>query len=326
MSRKWVRQLEVGESVNEVYAVTSVQLKPYSGGEFLSLRLADRTGKVSAIFWEGSQHLFKKIQNGTLLRVQGKVGRYQGSLQLTASSVAPLSEEEKVTESDFLPTSSKDLLVMQEEIKHWRESLEGEVYRNLWTLFLEDEELMKKFSSAPAGKQWHHARLGGLLEHTLSVIELCNRLSEHYPDLNRDLLLTGALFHDVGKAEELIYRTTFDYSDIGRLVGHITLGVQTVRDYVLQIPDFPDEEAMLLQHLILSHQGETPESPRYPRCREALVLHLADEIDSQIDAFTREIEKPESIGLDWTPYVNLINRYLYRSSRDRAKDEGGYRE
>jgi len=320
MDRSWIKDMEVGDSVKGTYAVSAIHLRTYSNGEFLSLRLADRTGKISGVYWEGSQELFRRIPVGTIVRVDGKVGRYQGQLQLSLSSIVPLAEGEGGDKADFLPVGPCDPEQLIQKLKQWKDSLAAEHYRKLWDCFFEDQALFEKFSSAPAGKQWHHPYLGGLLEHTESLIQLCDRIAQQYPYLKRDLLLTGALFHDAAKALELVYHTTFEYSDEGRLVGHIVMGAAQVRGYVEQVADFPREEGLLLQHLILAHQGETDESPRKPRCREALALHLADMIDSQLAAFTREIEKPELAGQRWTPYVNLISRYLYRGAGDEAAE------
>lgn len=322
MSRVWINQMEVGQDISGTYAVSSIQLRPYSGGEFLSLRLADRTGKISAVYWEGGAEMFRRISGSALVRIKGKVGRYQGRAQVTLAGLEPLASDETVDEADFLPTSPVDSGKLIEQLKSWKDSLEGAHYRQLWDLFLEDAETFESFISAPAGKQWHHPYLGGLLEHTAGLIELCDRIARQYVYLKRDLLLTGALFHDAGKARELVYRTTFEYSDEGRLVGHITMSAQLARDYLARIPDFPREEALLLEHLILAHQGDTPESPRLPRCREALVLNLADLIDSQLAAFSREMDKPEAAGQSWTPYINLLGRHLYRGQAGEDSENG----
>lgn len=321
MSRIWIEDMEIGQDISGTYAIASAQLRPYSGGEFLSLRLADRTGKISAVFWEGSSQLLRRIADGGPVRVKGKVGRYQGKPQVTLSILEPLPPGETFDESDFLPAGPLDTATLLERLNAWKDSLASPLYRQLWEQFFEDRETFQKFLSAPAGKQWHHAYLGGLLEHTVSLIDLCDRIAQQYDYLNRDLLLTGALLHDVGKARELTYRITFDYSDEGRLIGHIMMGAQKARDYLSRVPDFPREEAILLEHLILSHQGDTPESPRLPRCREALVLNLADLIDSQLSAYTREMDKPDAASQPWTPYVNLLARHLYRGPMKESAEE-----
>jgi 3'-5' exoribonuclease len=316
MSRIWVEKMEVGQQVEGVYAVTSVTLRSYHSGEFLALRLADKTGKISAICWQADQNLFRAVSEAGLVEVKGKIQRYQGKPQLTLDKIQPVSAEVEVDGADFLPISPEDPEEVVNLLRKWRDSLHSEYYRKLWDLFFEDEENFEKFKKAPAGKRWHHSYIGGLLEHTESLIRLCDSLSALYQYLNRDLLLTGALFHDVGKARELVYDTSFEYSDEGRLVGHIVLGARLVREYIDQIEDFPGEQTLLVEHLILSHQGETPESPRMPRCREAVALHQADMIDSQLSAFTREMNKPEAAGARWTDFIRLIGRQIYRSEAD----------
>lgn len=311
MERIWIKDMEVGKKIGGVYAVSSAQLREYSGGQFISMRLADRSGKISAICWDGNEEKFKTIPEGCLVQIEGKVGRYQGSTQLTISKLEPLSPDVEFNPEDFLPSSPVDLDRTLECLIAVGKTLNAPYYRLLWQMFFEDQEAQEKFRKVPAGKRWHHACIGGLLEHTASMVSLSEKIVEHYPDLNRDLLLTGALFHDIGKIRELDYRSTFEYTDEGRLIGHILMGARLVSDYIAQIGDFPKKEALLVEHLILSHQGETEESPRIPRCREAMVLHLVDMIDSQLSAYTREMNNTGQLKGEWTPYIRLINRQLY---------------
>jgi 3'-5' exoribonuclease len=320
VERIWIESLQTGQNVEGVFAVSSSSLRNYSGGEFISLRLADRTGKVAAVFWDGNQNLFKQVQAGAIVKIKGKMGKYRGAPQLQLNLLAPVGPEDQYDETDFLPVSPVDVETLFNRVKEWKDSLENEHYRQLWEIFLQDQDAQEKFRFAPAAKLWHHSYLAGLLEHTTSLIELCSRFAEQYPFLNRDLLLSGALFHDIGKIEELSTGATFDYTDEGRLIGHTYMSLFRVREYLKQIPEFPKEEVMLLQHLILSHHGDTPESPRLPRCREALALHMADLLDSQMAGYTREMEKPDAEGRRWTPYVNLISRHLYRGTAMEERD------
>jgi len=184
--------------------------------------------------------------------------------------------------------------------------------RGLLDLIFQDQKIRKAFGDAPGGKLWHHAYLGGLLEHTLSVTKIAEQAAKQYPGINRDLLLTAGLLHDIGKISSYTYRTVIDFTDEGRLLGHIVIGAQMVTDKIKIFPDFPRPLAKELLHLILSHQGKLEQaSPVVPMTLEALLLYYADEIDSKANAFLRIQEREKKPGRTWSSYVNLMNQYFY---------------
>lgn len=312
VKKTFVEQLQPNTAVDDFFVVTSAGLKPYSNGKFLTLRLADRTGKVNAVLWEGAEEAETLLKPGTLAHIRGRVGRYKDALQITLTSYEPIEDRTAVRAADFLPTSPTDPAEALEALREFGRSLTNPHLALLWKRFFDDGEFVARFQTAPAGKKWHHAYVGGLLEHTLTVVRLSGMLADAYPDVDRELVLTAALFHDVGKVEELSADLSFDYTDEGRLVGHLFLGLNRLKGYIDGIPGFPPLLANPLLHAVLAHHGELEHSPVAPMTREALIIHHADNLDAHMNAFTREmsaIERPED---SWTGFVNLISRFLYR--------------
>jgi 3'-5' exoribonuclease len=182
----------------------------------------------------------------------------------------------------------------------------------LLQLFWEDESFVKRFRMAPASKWLHHNYLGGLLEHTLSLVQLALEISNHYPGLNIDLLLTASIFHDLGKVDELSYHRSFDYSDEGRLLGHIVLGIERLEDKIRQLPDFPKDLSTLLKHFLLSHHGQYVwGSPKKPMTLEAVMLHFLDDMDAKINGIQQFIKKEVPEGARWSAYHRMFEQYFY---------------
>jgi len=191
--------------------------------------------------------------------------------------------------------------------------------RRLLDRFFEDEDFAKKIKMAPAAKSVHHVYLGGLLEHTLSVVHLMLRIIPHYENLDQDLLIAGAILHDIGKIEELSYQRNFDYSDSGRLLGHIILTVEMIDEKLRMVPEFPESSAMLLKHMILSHHGELVfGSPKRPETLEALLLHHVDDMDAKINAFMAWIEKEKDDPSRWTTYHKLFDRFILKPEKNEG--------
>ncbi len=196
--------------------------------------------------------------------------------------------------------------------------------RQLCEAILADPDIMTRFKLAPAAKSMHHAYIGGLLEHTVSVVTLIYRICNHYPDLDRDLLMTGAFLHDIGKIEEFVYDTSIDYSDSGRLVGHMVLGTQMVEDKIRRMEGFPVETAILVKHLILSHHGEAQfGAVSLPASREAFALHLADDLDAKMNAIGRIIANPANDGSSWTGFETIFGRRFFRGFPKQSDAAGG---
>ncbi len=313
MAKPFAVELVEGQPVTAFFLIKHIQLRQRRTGErYLTLVLADRTGEVAAVMWEGAEGAAEALGEGDIVKVQGLLGTYQRERQITVSRLRKALAEE-VCPEDFLPRSEYDPAQLLDRLRAVAASIRQPHLRRLLAALLADERLTTALVAAPAAKSIHHAFLGGLLEHTVSVVGLCERLAEYYPALDRDLLLAAAILHDLGKTRELCWERTFDYTDAGRLLGHIALGAFLVEERIRAVPDFPDELAQRLLHCILSHHGELEwGSPKRPKTLEAIVLHHAENLDGKINGFltfARRYPDPQHPG--WTQYNKALDRFLY---------------
>ncbi len=276
------------------------------GGSYLTVEFIDRSGRMQGNIWEDAERLSRQFEPGQVVKIKALVEEFEGRKKLNVRQIRPAKPDDEVDASAFLPIIEGDPAELLLRFKGIIKTIKNPYLSQLLTSFFEDEKFVTAFSRAPAGKLWHHNRLGGLLEHTLSLTRLVRRLARHYPEIDRDLLLTGAMLHDIGKIEELKYDSFFDYTDRGRLVGHITLGAQWTTLRASRIENFPPDLLDLVIHLILSHQGEHG-SPVQPMTREAFLLHYADEIDAKMDALKRITNEP---GTGRWRFVKLLDRWI----------------
>lgn len=290
-----------------------------NGAPYLSLRLMDRTGDLNGRIWDDANEYDRRFEKGDFIAVSGRSSIYQGGMQLTITDLKKC-EEDEVAMEDFLPAapfSSEDML---RELDFVIEDIRDKHLKELLSLFLDDKDFMKLFATSTAAKALHHVYLGGLLEHSLSVARLARMVSDNYENVNRDLLVTGAILHDIGKVHELSSRHVFDYTDRGRLIGHITMGVEMVEEKIRTIEDFPSDLALLLKHMLLSHHGEyTYGSPRRPKTLEALILFYVDDLDAKVNGFQQFVKKDTDTESRWSPYHKLFDRYLFKHTYDSAE-------
>lgn len=313
MKTKFVKDLKEGQVIEELFLLKEKVLRDYAGGQFLTLGLQDKTGTISAVCWEEAARIFEKIPEGTLVQIKGKVSSYKKNLQITIEKISPLEGLDlKIKIADFVPTTDKDIEKMFEDVKKFISSVKNPFFSKLLSAFFNDTNFVETYKTAPAATFWHQAYLGGLLEHSLNVARICDFVLTLYPELNRDLLLTGALLHDIGKIRELQYPIILDYTDAGRLLGHITIQDAWLAEKIKNIPDFPEDLGLQIRHLLLSHHGEREAgSPKRPKTAEAAVLHQADILDAHAAGFTELIKKARLSGKTWSDYIRLIDRYLY---------------
>jgi 3'-5' exoribonuclease len=237
-----------------------------------------------------------------------------GKMQVVIQDLKKV-DENLVDLSDFLPVSKRSQADMRHELDQILDSLTDRYIAALLRSFFDDPEFFALYSKAPAAKAMHHVFLGGLLEHSLAVVGLAVDVAARYPQVNRDLLICGALLHDIGKVAELSYRRSFDYTDEGKLLGHIVIGVQMVEDHVRQIDGFPAELSMLIKHLLLSHHGQYDfGSPKRPKFLEAVILNFIDDLDSKINGVQTHIDKEPDREGNWTNYHRLYDRYFYKGA------------
>lgn len=278
---------------------------------YLALKLVDRTGSVDARMWG---RLPEELTSGespepVYVAVEGQAQEYRGTLQVKLDRLRLLRPEE-VSEEDYLPATEMDRRALAAELERAGEELENEHLRELFILMVSDEAFWTAFCEAPAAKAMHHARVGGLLEHSASCLKIARALADLYP-VDRDLLIFGAIFHDVGKVRELSWeRGAFAYTTEGRLLGHVVLGERLVASYVSALPGFPEELALRLSHLLVSHQGEIEYgSPERPKTLEALLIHLIDNLDARAAMYLETTTNVSPGG--WSHHENPLRRALY---------------
>ena len=283
-----------------------------SGSDFLSTELGDKTASLNANIWEGFTELAGRGKVGDLVKVAGTVEEYQGSLQIRVSSIRLARESDGVSPRDFLPVSKRNIDDMQNEFIQRIKVMSNKFLKKLLTQIFNDERF-EQFCLAPAGKSWHHAYIHGLLEHTLEIVRICELMCEFHSELNRDLLISGAMLHDIGKIEELSFDSAFEYTDKGKLVGHIVIASNLVRDEIKKIADFPVELENNLIHLILSHQGKLEHaSPVVPKTVEAIALYQADELSAKVNAYKNAIDSELKVDSNWTRFIPLADTDLHK--------------
>ena len=282
---RYINELRDGEQVNGIYfCKVKNALKTKMGKSYYALTLQDKTGVVDAKIWElnnGIEH-FEAMD---YINVIGSVTMYQGSIQLNVTRVRKAGEGE-YDMRDFMPTSERNMNEMAGELKGYISSVENTYLKTLLTkIFIDDKEFYKAFTVHSAAKSMHHGFVGGLMEHTLAVTKICDFLAKQYPMLNRDLLISGALLHDIGKVSELSAFPSNDYTDDGQLLGHIYMGTAKVNDAAKEIPGFPAKLLTEVSHCILSHHGKLEYgSPKKPSLAEAIAINFADDCDAKLEA------------------------------------------
>lgn len=311
MQHLWIKDIKENMKIEGSYLVNSKSIgKTRQGNSFLTLTLGDRTGKIEAKVWDRVEEISAQFKEGSIITITGQANTYRNQIQIQIHELKP--NQSTVDSAIFQESTSKDPTRMLSDLKELANQIHNRHLKILIDSFMTDHNFITKFKKAPAAKNFHHSYLGGLLEHTLSVSQMAVKVSEHYPDLDRDLLLSGAILHDIGKIEELTFELNIDYSNKGRLLGHIVLGVMMVEDKLNSLKDFPAELALRLKHLILSHHGEFEfGSPKRPKFLEAFALHLIDDLDAKINGLTMLLKEDSQEG-SWTVFNKLFQRYFFK--------------
>ena len=315
MKKRFITDIKAGDRVDDIFVLSEKILsQKRDGNNFLNVTLSDKTGTIKGVVWDNVDQIAAGITSGDFAHVNGSVSDYRGTLQVVIKNMEPFSPD-RVDPSDFLPQTSRDIEGMFERLVKRMDSITTDYLKALIDAFFKDKEFVNKFKTAPAGKKMHHAYIGGLLEHTLSMASLADKIAGHYSGIDRDLLLSGAILHDIGKIDEFEYQFKIDYSDKGRLLNHIVIGIEMVDDKLSGIEHFPEDQMLLLKHLIVSHHG-TREfgSPEPPKTIEAVLLNYIDEIDSKVNAI-RDFIASEDPDETWTSYHRLLERHFYKGKK-----------
>jgi 3'-5' exoribonuclease len=307
--------IKAGDRVDDIFVLSEKILsQKRDGNNFLNVTLSDKTGTIKGVVWDNVDQIAAGITSGDFAHVNGSVSDYRGTLQIVIKSMEPFSPE-RIDPSDFLPQSSRNIDGMFERLMKRTDSITTDYLKALIDAFFKDTEFVNKFKTAPAAKKMHHAYIGGLLEHTLSMSSLADKIAGHYSGIDRDLLLSGTILHDIGKVDEFEYQYKIDYSDKGRLLNHIVIGIKMLDDKLSGIEHFPEDQMLLLKHMIVSHHG-TREfgSPEPPKTIEAVLLNYIDEIDSKVNAI-RDFIASEDPDETWTSYHRLLERHFYKGNK-----------
>jgi len=326
----YVTDIRPGTQVQGIFCVDSKRLlETKSGAPYLALTLVDRSGRIEARMWDQAPEVDGIVSRGDYVHIRGEAQRFREAVQLRLIEVRPV--EEDVDPALFLPATDADIDALWGELQKFMKGIGTPALATLLHSIFRDLQIGRAFRQAPAAKRMHHACIGGLLEHTVSVARLAEAVCGLYPHLDRDLLLAAALLHDIGKIEEFSFRTPpIEYSDKGRLLGHLVLGVSIIERFAgeLNVTDSAGK-ITALKHLVLSHHGQREfGAPVLPMMEEALVLHLLDDMDAKLNylnSLKRDIPGP---GHGWTEYQRLLERYFYlpgtlRTEEDRGGDEAG---
>jgi len=311
MKKVFVSSIKTGSLIDDIFVLSEKILsQKRDGNNFLKVILSDKTGSIKGVVWDNIDKIVADVTSGDFVHIKGNVSDYKGALQLVIKKMEAFPVD-SVNPPDFIPATSRDIDNMFERLLKVTDSIATGYLMSLFQAFWNDEEFVRNFKIAPAAKKMHHAYLGGLLEHSLSMALLVDRISGHYSGIDRDLLLAGAILHDIGKIREFEYTLKIDYSDEGRLLSHIVIGVQMLEEKLQQIKDFPAEQAVLLKHMIVSHHGVREfGSPEPPKTIEAVLLNYIDEIDSKINGI-RDFISSEDPNETWTSYHKLLERHFY---------------
>jgi 3'-5' exoribonuclease len=310
--RSWVNSLRPGTDVDESYVVRSKDIRQRrGGGPYLAATLGDKTGEVAALVWENVEQIGKTLDVGAVVRVAGQVQRYANRLQIVIRRAARV-DAEHIDESLYVRSSAVDVDVLWQRLLSLIEEIEDPHLKQLLFRVISDPEVETRLRAAPAARAMHHAFRSGLLEHTVSMATIAKGLAEHY-SLHQGLVITGCILHDLGKIWELDISSSIEYTDEGRLIGHMTMEVIYIDRLIAELDAFPDELRLQLLHILLAHHGEYEYgSVRRPKTPEALLVHMVDLLDSKMAGMLEAIDADGDPESAWSPYSKILDRFIYR--------------
>lgn len=322
MKSPYVSDLQPNQQLQGVFLVQAKEVRQKKSGEpYLSLLLSDKTGDLEAKMWDNVAEIADSFERDDFVKVKGLTQVYQNRLQLTIHKLARVDERE-VDFADYFPASSRNPDEMLAELKAAVAGMQDADLRGLLEAILNDPEIARRYKTAPAAKSIHHAWLGGLIEHVLSLCALAKFAASHYEGIDLDLLLSGVILHDIGKIEELSYDRGFSYSDDGQLLGHIMIGIRIIHDKLSGLPQFPRKKRVLLEHMVLSHHGQLEYgSPKLPLFPEALLLHYLDNLDSKMLCIKSLAERDRQVEGNWTGFSAPLERVILKKDRYLSEKE-----
>ena len=309
----YLKDIKQGDKVASTFLAAEKNMAfSLKGAPYLNVRLKDKTGELDGKVWDNAIEFDRQFKKGDIIYIEGRAASYKNSIQISIVNIKKYLGAD-IEPADYLPVAKGDIASMFNEMLTYIEKIQTKPLQALLQAFFNDQKTAELFQRAPAAKGFHHIYLGGLLEHSLSVVRLLDKVADHYPNLDRDLLLAGGILHDIGKIYEFNYESLIEYSDEGRLIGHIVMGVEMMNKKIETIPDFPAPLALKMRHIILSHHGEFEfGSPKRPKTLEALVVHFIDDLDAKLNGFQSFINDSNNPDSDWTVYNRFFERFLYK--------------
>jgi 3'-5' exoribonuclease len=316
MKTPYVKELEPNQTITTFFLVQNKEIRQNKKGEpYLSLSLSDRTGELDARMFDNVAEVMETFERDDFVRVKGLIQIFHNRPQMTIHKMQRVGDHE-VEFADYFPASNRDPDEMLAELRGIVAGIRNAHLKGLLEAMLDDPEISRRYKTAPAAKQIHHAYLGGLIEHVLSLCKLAALTASHYGIIDLDLLLAGVVLHDIGKVYELSYERGFGYTIEGQLLGHISIAMRMVSDKLARLPDFPPRLRMLLEHMILSHHGRLEfGSPKVPQFPEAMLLHYLDDLDSKMECMRVMVDKDRLVEGYFTGYSSSMERSILKKAK-----------
>jgi 3'-5' exoribonuclease len=302
--------------ITSSFVVVAKQIKPKKTGEpYLALTLGDRSGQLEAKMWDNVEEVLEAFEQEDFLKIKGLINKYKQRFQLTIHKLRKLGESE-IDFADYLPKTTKDIDQLWQTLAGCVAQFQNPHLKALVESFMADPVIAAAYRNAPAAKTLHHAYIGGLLDHVVSLCRSAELICQNYPQINRDLLLTGVFLHDIGKIHELTYNRAFSYTTKGQLLGHMIIELEMLQAKLAPLPDFPDELKTLVEHMIISHHGQYEfGSSKLPMFPEAMMLHYLDDLDSKMEAMRAHFQREATFDSPWTSYNASLGRPLLNSEK-----------
>ncbi|PID59456.1 MAG: hydrolase [Ignavibacteriae bacterium] len=312
LKQKELKQISVKERVELFLLLTNIiEKETKNGKKYLDLVLRDKSTSINAKKWDNFDEFVLQARAGNIVKVLGTMDEFNNQPQIKIDKIRITAASDNVSIEDFLPKSSRNFTEMENELNSRIERIENKCLKRIIKEILSKDNF-EKYKKVPAGKAWHHAYIGGLLEHTLEIVKICDLMCDIHPEVNRDLVISGAILHDLGKIEELEITNGFEYTNKGKLLGHIVIVANLIEKAAVKISDFPEWLKDQLLHLVLSHQGKLEyASPVVPKTLEAIILYHADELSAKTNAYKSAIIAETTGNTNWTRYLPLAETSLY---------------
>ena len=296
-----------GPLAKTTLVVVKAEMRAFTSkpGQFLAVKLRDKSGEIEGKMWEPTPNLLEKLKPGSPVAVQGRLSKWRDRFELTIDNLEVLAPE-SINPADFLPSCKTPVSELWSDLEELVSLVDDRDLKGLLQLFMEGD-LKDAFCKAPASRSWHHGYLGGLLEHTVHVAKTCRHVAEQQNDVDLSMLITGAIFHDLGKIDDYRFDTVIEHTMSGKLLGHIMTGYRRLSEMVAQIPAFPEEKLMRLSHIIVSHHGKAEwGAPRPPKTIEAHIVHFADNMDAQVNGFGLVLADGQEKKVEWSAFSKIL--------------------